>query len=165
MSATTYSRVKLLRNVLVFVFACGCVHRQTDAAAAIRLTEDSVVFTNGPSASFFRITSIVRNVGQRTLYQGGCGPDVQRKMGDDWLTVFRLPCQQPMIWSLSPGDSIILPITALGFTRPNEFPSLDPNMRPGFYRLLFGLGTKASEAAPLNVLRVEKRVSPTFVVK
>jgi hypothetical protein len=143
----------------------GCVHRAPVTSAAIRIVEDSVYLRHTPDGPLFRVTSVVRNVGTRPLYSGGCGPEVQRKIDDRWLTVSRQLCLGPNRLFIAVGDSIVIPVAALSATQQNPLPSPYYKLDPGLYRLLFGLGTKGRPDGNLEVLPTSNRVSPTFEVR
>lgn len=155
------SVVTLCSLVLVAALTTGCVHRAPDGRATIRIIEDSVYLTRSSDGPLFRVTSVVRNVGTRPLYSGGCGPEVQRKIDDRWLTVSRQLCLGPNRLFIAVGDSIVIPVAALNATQQSPYYKLDP----GLYRLLFGLGTKGSPDSNLEVLPTSNRVSPTFEVR
>ncbi len=161
-----YTRLNsaLVLLVLFLMDAAGCAGRQQWSAVSIRVIGDTALLQRTANSSSFHITVIIRNDSPQPLYGGGCGPDAERKIGEKWVTVWTPVCADGLVATLQPGDSAVVPVMVLGFTRPNAIPQLDPRFGPGLYRLVFKLALERRGGnSPMP--KFHFRRSTTFVVK
>jgi hypothetical protein len=83
---------------------------------------------------------------------------VQTDINGTWTTVFPANVANG-ITRLAPGDSVVVPIRVLGYSKPDTYPRWNPNTAPGRYRLLFGVGP--DRRGPPT----QAQPSTTFIVK
>ncbi len=144
--------------------SCGKGHSDNELTTTIvRLAQDSVPLQRTPDLTRFAVTAIVRNDGHVPVVFGGCGPEAQRNIDGQWQTVWTPMCLSPQHASISPGDSLTLPITVAGFTVPGIEPLLDPRMVAGTYRLRFGI-SYPDTSNPTASNELEALDSPPFKV-
>jgi hypothetical protein len=124
--------VALCATVLVL----GCRKRHLDAR--IQAVQDTVPFYQLPKQASFAVTTIVHNDDHQRLFVALCGMEAQREIDGNWTTVFMPACPSNGLTPLEPGDSIVVPVRITAYT-DNTFPQLDPRMKPGRYRILFGV--------------------------
>lgn len=148
---------------IALALTTACAHSPESVPARIVIAEDTTILVLTPEAGSFRVNAAITNEGSRTIYLGGCGPEVQRKIGSEWQTVWTDICAgTPGLTSIAAGDSLRFPVVVFGFRQPNRFPAFDPRIQTGVYRLLFGFGTNAANAtAPVSLTQ---RPSTQFVV-
>jgi hypothetical protein len=144
--------------------ACASHSNLTPLNLMVSTVEDTVVMQRSPNGAYFNVTAIVRNDDTRSLVVETCLTPVQRELNGVWTTVFTPNCLSEGLSPLAAGDSVVLPVRAFGYTKPNSFPALDPRMEPGRYRLLLGV-RPGDSTIPTASPRGELKPSASFVVK
>jgi hypothetical protein len=144
--------------------ACSSSSNLSPLDLRVKTVEDTVVLQVTPGGSYFKVTAIVLNADTRTLDVETCLTPAQREIDGVWTTIFAPNCFSSAIVPLGGGDSVVVPVQAIGFTKPNTFPHLDPRMVPGRYRLLFGVGL-GNSAPPTGSSRTEVIPSAPFIVR
>ena len=120
----------------VVVGACGSGSKSLPLHVVVRTEEDTVSLQRTLAATYFDVTLIARNDDSREIRIGTCGTEVQRDIDGTWTTVFTPVCISEGYTALAPGDSLIIPTHAAGYSA--AYPPLDPRMIPGRYRLVVG---------------------------
>jgi hypothetical protein len=123
----------------------GCRNRHLHAR--IHAVQDTVPFYESPEQGSFAVTTVVHNEDQQTLFVALCGMGAQREIDGAWTTVFTPVCASNGLTPLAPKDSIVVPVSIIAY-RNNIFPQLDPRMKPGRYRILFGVFNGDPEGQP-----------------
>lgn len=157
-----FQKASLLVALTIFVF--GCVNTRHFRGVTIGIVEDSVRLTRTPEAVAFQVTAVLRNDSRHHLLVADCGPQAERKLDDGWDTIFSPICVSDQGRSIPRGDSLTIPVSVFGYTKPNAYPQLDPRMNPGRYRLVFGLGLTPDSTETAARPRFTIRRSPEFVV-
>ena len=151
----------LLPFLSIFAGACATDSKSLPLNVAVRTAEDTVILQRTQSATFFDVTAIARNDDSREIKVATCGAEVQRDIDGTWTTVFSPVCISAGITALGPGDSLLIPTHAAGYT--TAYPPLDPRMVPGRYRLL--LGVFFGDSQPTSNWVSQARASTPFIVK
>ena len=149
--------VALCATVLVL----GCRKRHLDAR--IQAVQDTVPFYQSPEQSSFAVTTVVHNEDRQRLFVALCGMEAQREIDGTWTTVFMPACLSNGLTPLAPGDSIVVPVRITAYT-DNTFPRLDPRMKPGRYRILFGMFNGDPGGRPAATIGQAKPSTP-FIAK
>ena len=138
------SRLRGLIKLTTLVCSiAGCGIRATTPAAEITVVPDTVALNSDSDATWFAAQARILNRGATPIYVNACGADAQRKIDDEWQTVWSPICGSTILSRVEPGAFLTVPITALGYRRNNSEPRLDPRMRGGVYRFRFGIGSEA----------------------
>ncbi len=157
-----YCLFSLLASFLTV--GCGSNSKSSPLHLVVRTVEDTVVLQQSSSASYFKVTAIARNADSRLLHVGLCGVDAQRDIDGTWTTVFTPTCTSSGITPLASGDSVVVPVSVIGYTAPNIYPPLDPRMGPGRYRLLVGVFL-GDPQTPTAKFVGQAQPSTAFIVK
>jgi hypothetical protein len=116
-----------------------------------------------PEVGTFKVNVAVLNEGPNTMYLGGCGPEAQRQINNQWSTVWSPICVGSLgRTAIAAGDSLKFPVVVYGFRQPNREPALDARVQAGKYRLRFGLATGGAQGTDPGELIF--RPSTTFTV-
>lgn len=161
----TFARISIAAISLGAFGIGGCATHTPSLAVAIRPLQDTVALQRNREATSFSVTAVVRNRDARVVYVSGCGPAAQREIDGTWTIVFSPVCVGPSSWTVTPGDSVIIPVTLYGFTTPKTLPRLDPRAGPGRYRLLFSIGLDDPFLSPTSPPYAEQVVSSTFILR
>jgi hypothetical protein len=154
-------KLSLLPGACLLILGC----RKRDLHARIQTVQDTVPFSESPQQASFAVTTVVHNDDRRTLVVALCGMQAQREIDGAWTTVFTPVCPANGVTPLAPRDSIVVPVSIIAYAN-NGFPKLDPRMKPGRYRILFGVfnGDPAGrpratigQAEPSNVFIAQQR--------
>jgi hypothetical protein len=122
--------------------------------------EDTVAIQRTADSTYFNVTAVVFNKDTRPVKVQSCGPPLQIDINGAWTTVGATNCVKPGMTPVAVGDSLVVPVTAFGYTKPDTYPRLNPLMGPGRYRLLFGVGRADVRGPP-----TQGNPSTTFIVR
>jgi len=145
--------------LLAFVAAPGaCAAHHIDQrlqTLVIQSASDSVPFLRGSNATSFTVEVLMHNRGPSPLIVGSCGgPEVQRKIDEEWQTVRSPVCVSDQGTLVAPRSSAMRSLTVVGFTRPGIDPRLDPRMTAGVYRLRYIVSVPDSSTGTASGQRV-----------
>lgn len=114
------------------------VRTGTEPVAA-RIVEDTAKLSSTSNGIAFRVTAVIRNSSDRTVFKGGrCEPDAQLQVGDKWESVFSPICAGPSpVQRIEPGDSLVVPVVIYGFTSTGMEPYFDRQKAHGTFRIVF----------------------------
>jgi hypothetical protein len=142
------------------VSATGSASRQNLAPLKVIVgtVEETVVIQRTADSAYFDVTAVGFNLDTLPVTFYSRVTPVQTEINGVWTTVFATNFASGMT-RLAPGDSGVVPIRAFGYTKPDIYPQWNPKMRPGRYRLLFGVGRDV-RGPPTQV-----QPSTTFIVK
>jgi hypothetical protein len=157
---------KLSLQILVVIaplVACGYSTRH--AGFDIRILEDTVTLRRTAEVTSFVATAVIRNNSTRVLRWLECSHEAQREIDGQWVAVWHPVCANGLIFAVAPGDSVIFPVTAYGFTHPAMSPPLDPRMGAGRYRLVFPLRLEGDTMSKRAGGQGRCCASPSFTVR
>jgi len=148
----------------LFSTGCGLNPFSSPLRLAVRTAEDTVSMRQAVDAIGFNVTAIVRNDDSRVVHVALCNFEAQRDIDGTWTTVFMPACFSAGFRPLAPGDSVVIPVRVVGYTNSHTYPTLDPRMVPGRYRLLFGVAL-GDEPMMVGAESTQSQPSTPFIVK
>jgi len=89
--------------------------------------------------------------------------EAQRDIEGTWTTVFTPARFSNCLAALGPGDSIVVPVRITAYTN-HTLPKLDPRMKPGRYRIVFGVFNGDPEGRPAATIGQAEPSTP-FILK
>jgi hypothetical protein len=151
-----------LMNVVVLG---GCAGSSQLRFVSISVKEDTAAMQQNAEQKTFRVTTVIRNRSSRTLYVGGgCGPEAERQIDNNWMVVWAPMCGGSGPRVVMAGDSAVMQVTIRAFTSALTEPQASPLLVPGQYRLTFQLRLGWPSGNP-GLVRYTIRHSSSFVVK
>ena len=148
------------------ILAGACAPRAHPPIVSIQTSPETVTLSRNDKGVTFTLTSVIRNEGPGPLYLFPCGPDLNRLIGDSWVSVWTAPCAlSSPLTQIDPGDSLTLPVRVVAYSDPASFPRLDPRLTAGQYRLVWDLAYRDDPAGPTVSLPGKKRVSSIFSLR
>lgn len=134
----------LATRIALALCVVGCASNRASLGfpgVFIRTLRDTVSLEVTPTATSFRTSALITNVGSLIIAVNACGPEAQRQINSTWTTVFVPECNNAIFRSIPRGDSAFFPMLIIGETEPHRHLKLDPRMVAGRYRLAFGILT------------------------
>ena len=152
-------------NLLVVLTCLGCASAagsRPGNVAPLRVIvgtiEDTVAIQRTADSTYFDVTAVAFNQDTRPVRFYSSVTPVQTEINGVWTTVFAANFTSGLT-RLAAGDSIVVPIRVLGYSKADTYPRWNPQTVPGRYRLLFGVGPDV-RGPPTQV-----QPSTTFIVK
>lgn len=141
---------------------CACAGIGPLKAVSVEALDDTTTLQEDQSLTALQTRVMVRNSGSKPVYLGPCGPDAQKQIGSQWVTVWTPVCGGGSWRMLGARDSVIVPVEVSAFTQSNGYPQLDPRFGPGVFRLVFRI---AEVPYPTKKDKAAFRYSTSFLVK
>lgn len=158
-------------RVLYAVSLCaqsGCLSPPRPANIAIRMVTDSVRLNRMGDQDWFNAQFVITNNGTEVIFGPQyCSFGVQRYHGGTWTDVALSNICLATLTAptrILPGDSIRDEVMAVAASRRNPASDASMSFVPGEYRLVLLLGRRSTPGAVADLLNVQSRTTPPFVV-